>query len=81
MACHDDRMTITASRLRANVYKVLDEVLETGKPVEIARRGQRLRIVPVAPAGRLERLVRRPRYLKVDADEIVHLDWSDQWRP
>lgn len=74
-------MTITASRLRANVYKVLDEVLATGTPVEIARRGQRLRIVPVAPASRLERLVRRPRYLKVDADAIVHLDWSDQWRP
>ena len=80
-ACHDSTMTITASRLRANVYKVLDEVLETGTPVEIARRGQRLRIVPVAPASRLDRLVRRPRYLKVDADDIVHLDWSDQWRP
>ena len=74
-------MTITASRLRANVYKMLDEVLETGTPVEIARRGQRLRIVPVAPASRLDRLVRRPRYLKVDADEIVHFDWSDLWRP
>ena len=75
-------MTITASRLRANVYKVLDEVLETGTPVEIERRGQRLRIVPVEPQqGRLERLVRRPRYLKVDPESIVHLDWSDQWRP
>lgn len=74
-------MTITASRLRANVYKVLDEVLETGTPVEIERRGQRLRIVPAEPRGRLERLVRRPRYLKVDPESIVHLDWSDQWRP
>jgi antitoxin (DNA-binding transcriptional repressor) of toxin-antitoxin stability system len=74
-------MTITASRLRANVYKVLDEVLETGTPVEIERRGQRLRIVPAVPRLRLERLVRRPRYLKVDPESIVHLDWSDQWRP
>jgi prevent-host-death family protein len=74
-------MTITASQLRANVYRVLDEVLETGTPVEIERRGHRLRIVPAEPLGRLERLVRRPRYLKVDPESIVHLDWSDEWRP
>lgn len=74
-------MAITASRLRANVYKVLDEVLETGTPVEIERRGRRLRIVPAEPTRRLDRLVRRPDYLKVDPESIVHLDWSDEWRP
>lgn len=74
-------MTITASRLRDNVYRILDEVLETGTPVEIERRGRRLRIVPAEPKGRLERLIRRPGYLKVDPESIVHLDWSDQWRP
>jgi hypothetical protein len=62
-------------------YRILDEVLDTGTPVEIERRGQRLRIVPAEPHGRLERLIRRPRYLKVDPESIVHLDWSDQWRP
>ena len=74
-------MAITASRLRDNVYRILDEVLDTGTPVEIERRGQRLRIVPAEPTARLERLIRRPRYLKVDPESIVHLDWSDQWRP
>jgi len=74
-------MTITASRLRANVYKVLDEVLETGTPIEIERRGRRLRIVPVEPSSKLSRLAARPAYLRVDAEDIVHLDWSDQWRP
>jgi len=74
-------MAITASRLRDNVYRILDEVLDTGTPVEIERRGQRLRIVAAEPKGRLERLIRRPRYLKVDPESIVHLDWSDQWRP
>ena len=74
-------MTITASRLRDNVYKILDEVLDTGTPVEIERRGQRLRIVPAVQTARLERLVRRPDYLKVDPEAIVHLDWSAHWRP
>jgi hypothetical protein len=36
----------TASRLRENVYRILDEVLETGVPVEIERRGKILRIGP-----------------------------------
>ena len=37
--------SITASKLRENVYRILDEVLETGIPVEINRRGKKLKIV------------------------------------
>ena len=39
-------MSITASKLRENVYRILDEVLATGVPVEIERNGRTLRIVP-----------------------------------
>lgn len=74
-------MAITASRLRANVYKVLDDVLETGTPVEVERKGKRLRIVPVEPRSKLDRLVKRPGFLKGDPESIVHMDWSDEWRP
>jgi len=74
-------MAITATRLRANVYKVLDEVLATGTPIEVQRKGQRLRIVPVEPRSRLDRLVRRPGYLKGDPESIVHMNWSKEWRP
>lgn len=40
-------MPLTASKLRENIYRVLDQVLETGEPVEIERNGRRLRIVAV----------------------------------
>ena len=70
-------MTITASRLRENVYRILDDVLDTDTPVEIEHRGQRLRIVPAVRTGRLGRLVRRPNYFNVDPEAIVHLNWSD----
>jgi antitoxin (DNA-binding transcriptional repressor) of toxin-antitoxin stability system len=62
-------LTITASELRQNVYRLLDEVLRTGEPLEIDRAGRRLRIVPVdAPlAGRNSEVVevnrRVPRVL------------------
>ncbi len=31
-------MKVTASKLRENIYSILDEVLETGVPVEITRK-------------------------------------------
>ena len=74
-------MPISASELRRNVYRVLDRVVDTGQPVEIERRGRRLRIVPAERATKLSSLTPRPAYLRVGADEIVHLDWSDEWRP
>jgi hypothetical protein len=40
-----DPTRLTASKLRANIYRVLDQVLETGVPVEIERHGRRLRII------------------------------------
>ena len=74
-------MALTASKLRSNVYRILDDVLDTGAPVEIERRGRRLRIVPAEPTTKLSRLERRRKFLKVKPDELVHLDWSASWRP
>ena len=72
---------IPASKLRANFYRVLDEVLATGHPAVIGRRGKRLRIVPEEPGGRLSRLPRWPGLLKGDPEDIVHMDWSQYWKP
>lgn len=73
-------MRITASKLRENVYRILDEVLATGVPVEIERKGRLLRVVPVQPASRLEKLERRG-FVLADPEALVHLDWSGEWRP
>lgn len=73
-------MRLTASKLRENIYRILDQVLETGVPVEIRRKGRAVKIVPVEPPSKLERLVRRD-YLRGDPEAIVHLDWSGEWQP
>ena len=73
-------MKVTASGLRQDIYRILDEVLESGVPVEIERRGQVLKIVPPATSSKLDSLQRR-EYLNVDPDDIVHIDWSENWRP
>jgi hypothetical protein len=80
-----DPTRLTASKLRANVYRVLDQVLETGVPVEIERHGRRLRIIAetsgkTAAPGKLTRLKPR-KLLRGDPEALVHVDWSREWRP
>ncbi|MES1241036.1 MAG: type II toxin-antitoxin system Phd/YefM family antitoxin [Acidobacteriota bacterium] len=73
-------MPVKPSQLRENIYRILDQVLDTGIPVEIERNGKLLRIVPVEPRSKLDNLKPRP-YLLSDAEDLVHLDWSGEWRP
>jgi len=46
---------MTPSRLRENLYRILDQILETGEPVEILRKGKKLKIIPERSRS-LERL-------------------------
>ena len=73
-------MRLTASRLRQNIYRILDQVLESGVPVEIERRGKVLQIVPPRESSKLDSLKERD-YLKTDPEDVVHMDWSETWRP
>jgi len=74
-------MTLTATELRSNLYRLLDRALETGEPIEILRNGRVIRLVPDTQVCHLDRLEAHPGYLTGDPDSIVHLDWSDQWQP
>lgn len=74
-------MSINASNLRANIYRLLDEALASGEPIVIVRRGQRLRIVPDPLARDLATLPTHPGTIVGDAEDLVHLDWSDEWKP
>ncbi len=71
-------MKITASKLRENIYRILDEAIETGTPVEIARKGVILRIVPEKRPSKLARLKKRTGF-DGDPDEIIGMDWSREW--
>ena len=42
--CHDRIRAV-----RQNIYQLLDQVLDTGVPLEIERKGRKLRIVPEPP--------------------------------
>ncbi len=69
-------MPITASKLRANIYRSLDQVLETSVPVEIERHGRILKLVPTNTPGKLDYLIERSTFLQCDPEDLVSLDWS-----
>ena len=73
-------MTVTASQLRQDIYQLLDRVIETGQPLEIERKGRRLRIVSAEPVSRLARLPKR-KCIKGDPEKLVSIDWSSEWQP
>lgn len=73
-------MSLTASSLRADVYNILDRVLETGRPAEIERNGKRLQIVAVDPVDPFENLPKRNTIVG-DPDELIHMDWYSEWDP
>jgi hypothetical protein len=74
-------MVVTASELRQNIYRLLDEVLETGVPLEIERNGRRLRVIPTDAPPKLDRLVAHDDYIVGDPESLIHVDWSGEWRP
>jgi antitoxin (DNA-binding transcriptional repressor) of toxin-antitoxin stability system len=73
-------MTVSASVLRQNIYKMLDRVLETGVPVEIERKNRHLRIVPLEKKSKLANLKKRS-VMRGSPERLVHIDWSKEWKP
>lgn len=74
-------MRLNATRLRGDLYKILDRVLETGEPAEIERRGRLLRITAMTTTAGLDQLVSRPERIAGDPDDLVGLGWADSWQP
>ena len=72
-------MALTASRLRQDIYRILDRVAETGIPVEIRRKGKMLKIIAVEVPSKLSNLETRQGFVVGDPEDLVHLDWSGEW--
>ncbi len=83
-------MAVSATQLRQNIYAILDEVLATGKPVEIERKGKVLRIVPGAASSaesgeddlrEFPRLARLKNHHLVigEPEDLASLEWNHDW--
>jgi hypothetical protein len=74
-------VSISVTELRANLYRLIDDVIQTGEPLTIERNGHKVVIARSPVESKLARLVSRPDFIKGDPEDLVHLDWSGEWRP
>jgi hypothetical protein len=72
-------MAISITYLRNHLYQIVDQVIDTGIPAEIERKGYKLQIVPTKLKSKLDNLVPHPGTIVGDPEDIVHLDWSHEW--
>lgn len=70
-------MSLTA--LRNNLFKIVDEVIKTGNPVELERKGHHLRIVMEAKKSKLGNL-KHHDCIVGNPDELIDLkvaEWHE----
>ena len=73
-------MTITPSKLRENLYNLLDQVLESGKPLDIKRKGKILRIIREKKISKLEK-IKAKKITNASDDELINSSWEEEWKP
>ena len=71
---------LNLTELRQDIYQKFDEVIARQEPLLIDRKGHILKIIPLGRTSRIASL--EPQELVVgDADELIHMDWSETWSP
>lgn len=74
-------MVVTPTDFRKNLFKLLDSIYESGKTLEIKRNGHIFKVVPPKKTKKLDRLVPHPDAIIGESSDIVHMDWSGEWKP
>jgi len=69
---------ITPTELRANLYRLLDEVLISGVPLEIKKGDRKLRITPVEKVDKFQNLISRPNVIRGDPEDLVLISWEHE---
>jgi len=69
--------SVTPTELRANIYKLLDEVLRTGVPLEVRKGVKTLTIKPGEAVDKFQNLIARPDLIQGDPEELVDINWED----
>ena len=75
-------MAITATKLRADLYRVIDNVIKNGVSVEVELRGKKVRIVPAEPRDKLAALVKQPSVIIGNPGRLPQVKTFDEkkWR-
>jgi hypothetical protein len=72
-------MKYTATRLRQNLYQILDDIVDKGIPVEVERKGRILKIVPNEPVRKLDNL-KAHQTIVGKPESLLKLNWKGVWK-
>ena len=75
----DNVITVRASDLRKDLFRLLDRCLETGTAIDVPRKGHTVRIAALRRRIKVADLPRHPGVV-VDGDDLDRLSPA-QWRP
>lgn len=71
-------MTITPTKFRQNIYKILDKSLKTGENIRIIRGGEVFTLMP-PKKNKLDNLKKR-KVIIGDPESIINIDWLQEWK-
>ncbi|MEH2090618.1 MULTISPECIES: type II toxin-antitoxin system Phd/YefM family antitoxin [unclassified Nostoc] len=69
---------VTLTELSNNIERLLDEVLETGIPLEINKNGKLLKIVPLEKQDKLQNLTFKSDAIQGNPDDLVNISWEQE---
>jgi hypothetical protein len=73
-------MPISLTKLRADLYNIVDQVIETGLPVDVERNGKTVRIIAIEKKSKLANLKAHHGTIVGDPEDLIHMDWSHEWK-
>lgn len=71
-------MIYSATKLRQNLYNILDNIIDKGIPVEIERKGTILKIIPEKKRSKWDCLEPHD-VINGNPESLVSVDWSGEW--
>lgn len=71
---------LRATALRQDLYRILERIAATGEPAVVERNGRAFKITAV-PATRELAVLPQADLIIGDPDDLVHIDWSGEWKP
>ncbi len=74
-------MPINLTQLRGNIYQWIDQLIETGEPIEVERKGVIIKIALAdnSASQQKKKFVKHKNVYIGNPEDLVHMDWSNEW--
>jgi len=72
-------MVMSVTKFRQNLYKVLDQIIETGIPLELKRKGRNIKIICEKPSSKLNNL-KAHNIINGDPKHLADISWENEWQ-